>query len=110
MGTLVAAAERLEGLCLGRQRLNAHGRPSEPARANYSSGPFVLEEIHHVREASVGGAITKQAIAIGLSKARRAGVQLPPPPARAKPKTKRIAGARAARPDEPRGRRLSVRA
>jgi Family of unknown function (DUF6496) len=58
----------------------------------------------------MGGAITKQAIAIGLSKARRAGVQLPPPPARAKPKTKRIAGARAARPDEPRGRRLSVRA
>jgi hypothetical protein len=113
MGTLVAAAERLEGLCLGRQRLNAHGRPSEPARANYSSGPFVLEEIHHVREASMGGAITKQAIAIGLSKARRAGVQLPPPPARAKPKTKRIAecasraAGRAARPSSQRSRVIS---
>jgi Family of unknown function (DUF6496) len=113
MGTLVAAAERLEGLCLGRQRLNAHGRPSEPARANYSSGPFVLEEIHHVREASMGGAITKQAIAIGLSKARRAGVQLPPSPARAKRKTKRIAecasraAGRAARPSSQRSRVIS---
>jgi hypothetical protein len=52
------------------------------------AGPFVREEIHHVREGKHGARSTKQAIAIGLSKARRAGVKLPPPPAGAKPTTK----------------------
>ena len=37
------------------------------------------EEIHHVREGKHGARSAKQAIAIGLSKARRAGVKLPPP-------------------------------
>jgi len=55
------------------------------------AGPFVREEIHHVREGKHGARSTKQAIAIGLSKARRAGVHLPPPPATAQPKTKRSA-------------------
>jgi hypothetical protein len=39
----------------------------------------VREEIHHVREGKHGARSTKQAIAIGLSKARRAGVKLPKP-------------------------------
>jgi uncharacterized protein DUF6496 len=43
------------------------------------AGEFVREEIHHVREGKHGAASAKQAIAIGLSKARRAGVKLPPP-------------------------------
>jgi hypothetical protein len=43
------------------------------------AGEFVREEIHHVREGKHGAKSTKQAIAIGLSKARRAGVKLPPP-------------------------------
>lgn len=43
------------------------------------AGEFVREEIHHVREGKHGARSTKQAIAIGLSKARRAGVELPPP-------------------------------
>ncbi|MBI1852160.1 MAG: DNA-binding protein [Planctomycetes bacterium] len=43
------------------------------------AGEFVREEIHHVREGKHGARSTKQAIAIGLSKARRAGVHLPPP-------------------------------
>ena len=43
------------------------------------AGEFVREEIEHVREAKHGARSTKQAIAIGLSKARRAGVKLPPP-------------------------------
>lgn len=43
------------------------------------AGEFVHEEIEHVREGKHGARSTKQAIAIGLSKARRAGVQLPPP-------------------------------
>ena len=44
------------------------------------AGEFVKEEIEHVREGKHGARSTKQAIAIGLSKARRAGVDLPPPP------------------------------
>jgi hypothetical protein len=43
------------------------------------AGEFVREEIHHVREGKHGARSTKQAIAIGLSKARRAGVDLEPP-------------------------------
>ena len=43
------------------------------------AGEFVREEIHHIREGKHGARSTKQAIAIGLSKARRAGVGLPPP-------------------------------
>jgi hypothetical protein len=43
------------------------------------AGEFVREEIHHVREGKHGARSPQQAIAIGLSKARRAGVQLPPP-------------------------------
>jgi len=43
------------------------------------AGEFVREEIEHVREGKHGARSTKQAIAIGLSKARRAGVKLPAP-------------------------------
>jgi hypothetical protein len=44
------------------------------------AGEFIREEIHHVREGKHGARSAKQAIAIGLAKARRAGVKLPPPP------------------------------
>ena len=43
------------------------------------AGEFVREEMDHIREGRHGARSTKQAIAIGLSKARRAGVDLPPP-------------------------------
>ena len=43
------------------------------------AGEFVREEIDHIREGKHGARSTKQAIAIGLSKARRAGVKLAPP-------------------------------
>lgn len=43
------------------------------------AGEFVREEMHHIREGKHGARSSKQAIAIGLSKARRAGVDLPPP-------------------------------
>jgi len=43
------------------------------------AGEFVREEFEHVREGKHGVRSPKQAIAIGLSKARRAGVDLPPP-------------------------------
>lgn len=42
------------------------------------AGEFVREEIEHIREGKHGARSTKQAIAIGLAKARRAGVDLPP--------------------------------
>ena len=43
------------------------------------AGPFVEEEINHIRHDKHGARSTKQAIAIGLSKARAAGVDLKPP-------------------------------
>ena len=43
------------------------------------AGEFVREEMDHIREGKHGAASPQQAIAIGLSKARRAGVKLPPP-------------------------------
>ena len=43
------------------------------------AGEFVREEFHHVRQGKHGARSPQQAIAIGLSKARRAGVKLPPP-------------------------------
>ena len=43
------------------------------------AGEFVREEMHHIREGKHGARSTKQAIAIGLSKARRSGVKLRAP-------------------------------
>jgi hypothetical protein len=53
------------------------------------AGEFVREEIEHIREGKHGARSTKQAIAIGLSKARRAGVKLPAPKKGAAPKKTR---------------------
>jgi Family of unknown function (DUF6496) len=43
------------------------------------AGEFVREEMDHIREGKHGAASPQQAVAIGLSKARRAGIKLPPP-------------------------------
>lgn len=43
------------------------------------AGEFIKETIDEIREGKIGARSTKQAIAIGLSKARRAGVDIPPP-------------------------------
>jgi hypothetical protein len=48
-------------------------------RPSTAAGEFVREEMHHIREGKHGARSAKQAIAIGLSKARRAGVPLKPP-------------------------------
>src|SRR5881392_2836838 len=48
-------------------------------RPTTQAGEFVREEMEHIRQGKHGARSTKQAIAIGLSKARRAGVKLPPP-------------------------------
>jgi hypothetical protein len=58
-------------------------RAREDARegksASTQAGEFVREEMHHIREGKHGAASPQQAIAIGLSKARRAGVKLSAP-------------------------------
>ena len=76
-------------------------------RPTTQAGAFVREEIRHVREGKHGARSTKQAIAIGLSKARRAGVKLGPPPTRAKRKTRE--GAASASRAGHRGRRAPSR-
>jgi hypothetical protein len=72
------------------------------------AGEFVREEIEHIREGKHGARSAKQAIAIGLSKARRAGVKLAPPdPAKTsrqrsgKPrKIRRLRASRISRPSD----------
>ena len=57
------------------------------------AGEFVREEMEHIREGKHGARSTKQAIAIGLSKARRAGVELKPPKkGQASARTRKSAG------------------
>src|ERR1700761_5213528 len=51
----------------------------EGKSASTAAGEFVHEEIEHVREGKHGARSAKQAIAIGLSKARRAGIPLGAP-------------------------------
>jgi hypothetical protein len=80
-------------------------RAREDAREGKSpstqAGEFVREEIHHVREGKHGARNAKQAIAIGLSKARRAGVKLGAP----NPKTTSAATRKKAKQDSARGKR-----
>jgi hypothetical protein len=71
-------------------------RAKEDAREGKSpstqAGEFVREEIHHVKEGKHGARSTKQAIAIGLSKARRSGVKLrAPSPTSASARTRKQA-------------------
>ena len=69
------------------------------------AGEFVREEMHHIREGKHGARSTKQAIAIGLSKARRAGVKVPKK-GKAAAKSRRSSGRRKAqnRPSAKRAR------
>jgi hypothetical protein len=96
-----------------KRDLSAGKRPSTAA------GEFVREEIDHVRKGKHGARSSKQAIAIGLSKARRAGVPLEPPArGRASARTRREAtlayetgqGRRKPRAPSARRKRASTRA
>lgn len=58
-----------------RARQDKRERKSPSTQA----GEFVREQIHHIRQGKHGARSARQAIAIGLSQARRAGVDLPPP-------------------------------
>src|SRR5438045_4253725 len=68
----------------------AHEDEREGLSPSTQAGEFVREEMEHIREGEHGARSPQQAIAIGLSKARRAGVKLPPPK-RGKKGTKRQA-------------------
>jgi hypothetical protein len=59
----------------------AHKDAAQGKSPSTQAGEFVREEIHHIREGKHGARLPKQAIAIGLSKARRAGVKLGTPKA-----------------------------
>src|SRR5215470_5582346 len=63
-----------------QETLRRAKRDKEQGKApSTQAGEFIREEMDHIREGKHGARSTKQAIAIGLSKARRAGVKLPPP-------------------------------
>lgn len=67
---------------------------SQGKRPTTQAGAFVEREMRHVKEGKHGRMSPKQAVAIGLSKARRAGVDLKPPPAgKVKEKTRKSAEA-----------------
>src|SRR5499433_1321355 len=57
----------------------AHEDAREGKSPSTQAGEFVREEMHHIREGKHGASSPQQAIAIGLSKARRSGVKLGPP-------------------------------
>ncbi len=63
-----------------RQTMQRAQRDKREGKApSTQAGEFVREEFHHIREGKHGARSARQAIAIGLSKARRAGVELQPP-------------------------------
>jgi hypothetical protein len=113
------AASPLRGASKRRRCAMPDGKTKEKAEEDLrdgkapstAAGEFVHEEIRHVREGKHGARSTRQAIAIGLSKARRAGVPLPPPkPGEASEETRRSAasdvraGRTRRRPDPERSR------
>ncbi len=72
-----------------KQTLERARRDKREGKApSTQAGEFVREEMDHIREGKHGARSTKQAIAIGLSKARRAGVDLPAPKAGSSEKVK----------------------
>lgn len=77
-----------------RTKRRAAKDKAEGKAPSTQAGEFVREEIEHVREGKHGARSTKQAIAIGLSKARRAGVALPAPKASRTSKRTRKGAAR----------------
>ena len=64
----------------GRETLERAEKDAREGKSpSTQAGEFVREEIHHIREGKHGARSPQQAIAIGLSEARRAGVKLDPP-------------------------------
>jgi hypothetical protein len=92
MGESVASFDDASTSSMGRSAVSSSGElvmPEKKTReaaakdkregksASTQAGEYVHEEIEHVRKGKHGAKSAKQAIAIGLSKARRAGVKVP---------------------------------
>jgi len=108
-GIAVAFHDPMEGFMPEQRTIKRARRDKRQGKSpSTQAGEFVREEVHHIREGKHGARSTKQAIAIGLSKARRAGVKLRRPPASAKASTKRSAQS-ASRAASSRSRRPSPR-
>src|SRR6266540_2914067 len=86
----LASGETILGMPEEEPIERAHEDEREGKSPSTQAGEFVREEMEHIREGEHGARSPEQAIAIGLSKARRAGVKLPVPK-RGKPRTKRQA-------------------
>jgi len=80
--------------------------------ASTAAGEFIREEMHHIREGKHGAANTKQAIAIGLSEARRAGIPVKASATASQPTRKKAAqeSARAGKQANPKRARASLEA
>ena len=76
--------------------------------ASTQAGEFIKEEMDKIRSGETGARNTKQAIAIGLSEARRSGVNLKPP-ARGKTTDRSASAKKAARTKGPSGRSAATR-
>ena len=76
----IRVCSRQRILCMPEKETLERAREDEREGKSPSTqaGEFVREEMEHIREGEHGARSAKQAIAIGLSKARRAGVKLPP--------------------------------
>jgi hypothetical protein len=85
---------------------------AEGKSASTQAGEFIREEMHHIREGKHGARNAKQAVAIGLSKARRAGVEAEPGPNASKKTRKKAAqeNARAGKKPNQRRSRATERA
>ncbi|MDP2275004.1 MAG: DUF6496 domain-containing protein [Archangium sp.] len=90
-----------------KETLKRAAQDRQGKAASTQAGEFVREEVRHVREGKHGARSAKQAIAIGLSKARRAGVKLGAPK-RGSAKLKKQAAKDRARGRHP-GRTVSPR-
>lgn len=97
--TCFAACIAKEGEDMPEKRTVQKARKARRAgkAPSTQAGEFVRETIHHVRKGKHGARSAKQAIAIGLSKARRAGVKLPPPRKGRAPARTRYSAARSYR-------------
>jgi len=102
-GVPVAGKAQSEGLRMPEKETMRRAREDKRSgkAPTTQAGEFVREEMHYIREGKHGARSTKQAIAIGLSKARRAGVKLGRPPASAKASTKRSAASATRRRGKP---------
>src|SRR3954447_1098491 len=77
---LLSVFDTKETVMPGKRTIEAARRDKRQGKApSTQAGEFVREEMDHIRHGKHGARSTKQAIAIGLSKARRAGVKLAPP-------------------------------